>query len=794
MKQQKNNIQKKDKSWWVFTFILVVFAVITYILIRKGGAIDAELHRTGAIGSVKNFELFKNLTFQNIIEPSAMILLQITAILLVSRLFSAVFAKINQPTVIGEILAGIVLGPSLLGLFFPDAYNFLFSPNSLDNLYIISQVGLVLFMFTVGMDLNISEMKSNFKSTFIISQSSIIVPFLLGMILAFIIYRDFSPKNSNFTSFALFIGISMSITAFPVLARIVQEKGLTKSHLGTLSIGSAAINDVTAWLLLVAVIAIAQTGSFSSSIYTLLLTALYIILMLFVVRPFIKKIGDIYQNEELMNKSIFAFFILTLIVSAYTTQLLGIHALFGAFMAGLIMPPMPKFRKLMINKIEDLSVTLFLPLFFVYTGLKTEIGLLNTPELWIICLVFVVVAVVGKMAGSIIPARAAGESWRDSLSLGALMNTRGLMELIVLNIGLEMGILPPIVFVMLVIMALVTTFMTTPLLHLIEKIFPDKVAIEELLRQQAEGVFKTLISLGNPEGGYNLLKVAKTVLEGAKNKLAVEVLHITVGTDTHPIYSEQYSEESFVGIRAAADTLQIPITTDYRVADIIEAEIVRKVNQENFDFLLVGGGQATTHSAILKESVIFERFPILNKIYNTITRDKAIFYPGTLIKDKTRYFIENSNCSVGVFVNRDFKAITNTLIVIEKDTDDFLLRYARRILRNNPDVTVEILDLEKMYGNVDEITAGIDLLTTQYSTRVKVSKSNKRAKSYLEKFSFMMISYPSWEYLISKEISTLKNIPSTLIINKKISRFSKRNRPINDVSAKLPTHQKETDF
>ena len=785
-------MQKRDKSWWVFTFILVIFAVITYVIIRKGGAIDAELQRVSASGTEGNFELFKNLTFQNLIEPSAMILLQIIAILIVSRVFSALFAKINQPTVIGEILAGIILGPSLLGLFFPEAYNFLFSPNSLDSLYIISQIGLVLFMFTVGMDLNMSEMKSNFKSTFIISQSSIVVPFLLGMILAFVIYKDFSPEQSNFTSFALFIGISMSITAFPVLARIVQEKGLTKSHLGTISIGSAAINDVTAWLLLVAVIAIAQTGSFTSSVYTLLFTAVYIVLMLFVVRPFIKRIGAIYQNKELMNKSIFAFFILLLIVSAYATQLLGIHALFGAFMAGLIMPPMPKFRKLMIDKIEDLSVTLLLPLFFVYTGLRTEIGLLNTPELWLICLIFVVIAIVGKMAGSIIPARAVGESWRDSLSLGALMNTRGLMELIVLNIGLEMGILPPVVFVMLVIMALVTTFMTTPLLHLIEKLFPDKSAKEELLRQQTEGIFKTLISLGNPEAGRNLLKVAKTVLDGAKNKLEVEVLHITAGTDTHPIYSELYSEDSFVDIRAAADTLQIPITTDYRVADIIENEIVKKVNSENFDFLLVGGGQATTQSAILRESSNFKKFPFLNKIYNKLTRDNAIFYPGTLIKDKTRYFIENSDCSVGVFINRDFKSITNTLIIIEKETDDFLLRYARRILRNNPDVTVEILDLEKLYGSAESITTGIDLLTEQHNSRVKVSRSTQIAKSYLEKFSFMMISYPSWEFLISKEISTLKDIPSTLIINKRSSRFSKRKRRIKE-SSSAPESQEEYD-
>lgn len=784
-------MQKKDKSWWFFAFLIAIAGIVAYFLINRGNVIDASLSRTSASGDQGTFELFKTLTFNNLMEPAAMILLQIIAILVVSRIFSSLFAKIQQPTVIGEILAGIVLGPSLLGMVFPGAYNFLFSPASLDNLYIISQIGLILFMFTVGMDLNISELKDKIKNTFIISQSSIIVPFLLGMILAYVIYKDFSPANSNFTSFALFIGISMSITAFPVLARIVQEKGLSKTHLGTISIGSAAINDVSAWVLLVAVIAIAQTGSFTSSIFTLLFTGLYIVTMLLVVRPFLKRIGDVYQNEELMNKSIFGFFILILIFSAYTTQLLGIHALFGAFMAGLIMPPLPRFRKLMIDKIEDLSVSLLLPLFFVYTGLKTEIGLLNTPSLWLLCLVFIVVAVAGKLGGSAIPARAIGESWRDSLSLGVLMNTRGLMELIVLNIGLEMGILPPVVFVMLVIMALVTTFMTTPLLALIEKIFPDKSVEKELIRQQSEGIFKTLIALGNPEGGKNLLRVAKKVLDGVKNSLEVEVLHITAGTDTHPIYSEQFSTDSFVDVRAEAEILQVPLTTDYKVADIIEAEIVRKVNSENFDFLLVGGGVSTTHSAILKESLNFERFPLLNKIYNKLTRDNAIFYPGTLIRDKTRYFIENSNCSVGVFVNRDFKGISNILVVLEKEADDFLLRYARRILRNNPEVTVQIMDMEKMNGKNTGITEGIKMLTTQFGTRVKVSNLTKLHSSFLVKFSLMLISYPSWEYLVSQEIHTLKDIPSTLVINKKVSRFN-QTKSISDTAVILP--EKDTEL
>ncbi len=769
-------MKKKDKSWWFFAAILAIFGIVVYFLIRQGRTIDIILHRSGVNGTLGTFELFRNITMQNLLEPFAMILLQIIAILIVSRIFSSLFAKIQQPTVIGEILAGIVLGPSLLGMVFPEAYSFLFSADSLDNLYIVSQIGLVLFMFAVGMDLNMSELKDKIKNTFIISQSSILIPFMLGMILALIIYKNFSPSDSNFTSFALFIGISMSITAFPVLARIVQEKGLSKTHLGTISIGSAAINDVTAWILLVAVIAIAQTGSFASSVYTLLFTAIYIVVMLFVVRPFLKQIGIIYQKEELMNKSIFGFFILILIISAYTTQLLGIHALFGAFMAGLIMPPIPRFRKLMVDKIEDLSVSLLLPLFFVYTGLKTEIGLLNTPSLWIMCLVFIAVAVAGKFGGSAIPARAIGENWKDSLSLGVLMNTRGLMELIVLNIGLEMGILPPVVFVMLVIMALVTTFMTTPSLALIEKLFPDKTVEEELIRQQSEGIFKTLIALGNPEGGKNLLRVAKKILDGVKNSLEVEVLHITAGTDTNPIYSEQFSTESFVDVLAEAEALQVPVTTDYKVADIIEAEIVKKVNSENFDFLLVGGGVSTTQSAILKESFKYDKFPWLKKIANKLTRDNALFYPGTLIRDKTRYFIEHSNCSVGVFVNRDFRGISNILVVIEKDTDDFLLRYARRILRNNAETTVQIIDLEKMNGKVNNITSGINLLISQFGSRVKVARLTRLHSGFLEKFSLMLISYQSWDYLVSQEIYTLKDMPSTLIINKKVSRFNKNLR------------------
>lgn len=769
---------KNVKTWLFYSILLLVFGIIAYYFISKGEILDVLLNRvikTPSAIDIENsqsLQLFKQNTLKNLAEPAGLLLLQLIAILAVSRIVGYFFVRLKQPTVIGEILAGIMLGPSLLGYFFPEAFQFLFNPSSLSYLYILSQIGLILFMFTVGMDLDIDDLRKKLKDTFVISHSSIIIPFVLGIILAYIVYQDFSTSDSTFLPFALFIGISMSITAFPVLARIVQEKGLSKTHLGTLTIASAANNDVTAWILLVAVIAIAQTGSFFSSLYTLLFSAAYIAVMLFLVRPFLKKIGKIYQHEELLNKSIFAFFILTLIISAYTTQLLGIHALFGAFLAGVIMPPLPKFRKLMIDKVEDISVSLLLPLFFVYTGLRTQIGLVNTPELWILTAVFILVAIAGKLGGSAIAARIVGESWKNSLSLGALMNTRGLMELIVLNIGLEMGIIPPTIFVILVIMALVTTFITTPLLTLIDKIFPEKQKQNQLSKEHALGVFKVLIALGNPANGKNLLRVASTVLNGAKNSLAVNVLHITAGTDVNPIYGEQFSRDSFLAIKEEAENSKTPIRTEYKVSDNVVDEIIETVNEDEYDFLLVGAGQTLINTTFFEENSPFAKIKWLNNIINKITKDKTLFYPGTLIRDKTRFFIEQSKSSVGVFVNRNFSKITNILVVLSDQTDGFLLGYAKRILRLNPDITIQVIDLHHILDKNAIFAQTIEKLYSENPERFKLSKITKLHSSVVDKFSFMMISYPAWEQLITEECIALHDIPSTLVINKKKSRFS----------------------
>ena len=444
---------KGTKSIAFYLMMILVFGSLMYFIVKEG-----ESQQVGtAVQTMQNapqtmgegFLVFWDSVTHHIQSSMGILLLQIITILIVCRLFGWMFQKIGQPTVIGEIVAGIVLGPSVLGHLLPGVSAFLFPLESLGNITILSQFGLILFMFAIGMELDIGEVRKKLKETILISHTSTIVPFFFGMLTAYYVYGSYAHKGTPFLSFALFIGIAMSITAFPVLARIIQEKGLTKTHLGTISLASAANGDITAWCLLAVVIAIAQAGSMLSAVYNILFSILYILFMFLAVRPFLRMIGHIYHNKEVIDKALVALMFLLLIVSSYFTEILGLHALFGAFIAGVVMPGNIKFRKIMTEKVEDVSLALFLPLFFVSTGLRTEIGLLNTPELWVMCGIFIVVAIIGKFGGALFSARFVGESWKDSFYIGALMNTRGLMELVVLTIGYEMKILPPSIFVLL---------------------------------------------------------------------------------------------------------------------------------------------------------------------------------------------------------------------------------------------------------------------------------------------------------------------------------------------------------
>ncbi len=400
-------------------------------------------------------------------------LIQLIIIIITSRVFGYFFKKMGQPTVMGEILAGIFLGPSILGSLFPAYLQAIFPPGSLDTMRILSQIGLILFMFVVGMELDLDILRTKARTAVTISNASIIIPFSLGVCLAYFLHNYYAPKEAPFYAFALFMGIAMSITAFPVLARIIRERTMHDKRIEAIAMTSAALNDVTGWVALAFVIAIIKAHSFSNSLYTLLATVAYMLGMVFIIRPMMNKLAKAQQNSFVKQSTVAIIFIVMLL-SSLCTELIGVHALFGAFMAGVIMPQQWHFRQVITDKVEDVALILLLPLFFVITGLRTHINTVNTPALWAVTLLIIFVAVLGKLGGSALAAKLTGENNYNSLTIGALMNTRGLMELVILNIGYDLNILSQEIFTMMVIMALVTTFMTSPLLNILDKLYKKK--------------------------------------------------------------------------------------------------------------------------------------------------------------------------------------------------------------------------------------------------------------------------------------------------------------------------------
>jgi Kef-type K+ transport system membrane component KefB len=465
----------------LYPIIIGVFAFLIWMVIDKGQNLTQkkEPKAVTEIGNsvppatkskalvINSDESMWQQFMSNIKSPMSLFLLQIITILIVSRIFGLTFMKIGQQSVVGEIIAGIFLGPSVAGMFFPDFSAFLFPKDSLKTLQFLSQIGIAFFMFIIGMELDIEKLKNKARNAVMISHSSIIIPFFLGVSLAYFIYGEFAPAGVSFLTFSLFMGIAMSITAFPVLARIVQERGLTRTQLGTLVITCAAADDVTAWCILAVVIAIVKAGGLLSALFTIVLALGFVLMMLYLVRPWLIRISARIVSEEKLNPTVVAISFSMLLLSAYVAEVIGIHALFGAFLAGVVMPQNIRFKELLAAKIEDISVLLLLPIFFAFTGLRTQIGLLNEGHMWTTCGLVILIAVLGKFGGSALPARLMGQSWKDSFSIGALMNTRGLVELVVLNIGYDLGILSPEIFAILVLMALATTFMTGPLLDLI---------------------------------------------------------------------------------------------------------------------------------------------------------------------------------------------------------------------------------------------------------------------------------------------------------------------------------------
>jgi Kef-type K+ transport system membrane component KefB len=387
----------------------------------------------------------------------AVTLLQILVIVISGHLLGRALNRIGQPFVIGEIAAGILLGPSLFGRIAPDAFATLFPSDSITTLQSLSQVGLVLFMFLVGLEFAPELFRERRKSVVIISHVSIVVPFLLGMALAVVLYPRVADPRVPFRDFALFLGIAMSITAFPVLARILSERHLMKTRVGSTAIGCAAVDDVTAWCVLAGVVMLVRAGDLLELAVKVALVAIYVIGMLFVVRPLLQRARSLH----------FAAVLMLAIASAWTTELLGIHALFGAFLAGAIIPRDKELNASLTQQIHGVTSVIFLPLFFAVTGLRTNVGLLQSPMLWMCAALVLITAIAGKFGGATLAAAASGFPWREATAIGILMNTRGLMEMIVVNIGLDIGVVSRPLYTMIVLMALVTTAMAAPLLDLV---------------------------------------------------------------------------------------------------------------------------------------------------------------------------------------------------------------------------------------------------------------------------------------------------------------------------------------
>lgn len=395
------------------------------------------------------------------------VLLALVIIILAARSLGALFKKIHQPEVIGEVIAGIALGPSLLGRFAPAASKFILPSSVAPYLSIISSVGVILYMFLVGMELDTQLLRRKVHASVAVSHASIITPFLLGSLLALWLYPRYSSHDVPFSVFALFMGVSMSVTAFPVLARILTDRGMHKTRMGTIALACAAVDDVTAWCLFALVVSIAAAKP-GRVLLTVGLTILFIFGVFKFVQPAMKWLVRKRARAGRTTQGTMVIVFVALLLAALATDAIGIHALFGAFLLGAVIPHDSALARDVGSKIRDLVIVLLLPAFFAFTGMRTQIGLVNGTSQWLACALIILVASAGKFGGSSLAARIAGLSWRQSASLGVLMNTRGLMELIVLNVALDLGAIAPTLFAMLVLMAIVTTVATTPVLHLLQ--------------------------------------------------------------------------------------------------------------------------------------------------------------------------------------------------------------------------------------------------------------------------------------------------------------------------------------
>ncbi|WON93150.1 cation:proton antiporter [Sphingobacterium sp. UGAL515B_05] len=743
----------------IFYVILVgTLLAVMYCVIHLGALLEAPELLRGEKTSQGAWKDFTSTLFHSLQHPLAILLAQIVTIIIAARIMGWICIKIKQPVVIGEMLAGIILGPSLLGLYFPEFSHTLFPVESLSNLQFLSQIGLILFMFIIGMELDLNVLRNKAHDAVVISHASIVIPFTLGISLAYFLYLFHPPTNVEFLSYSLFIGISMSITAFPVLARIIQERGLQKSKLGAMAITCAAADDITAWCILAVVIAIVKAGDFASALYTIALAVAYVLIMIKIVRPFLMRVGEVKGSKEALSKPVVAIFFIVLLLSAYATEVIGIHALFGAFMAGAIMPEGSRFRTAFIEKIEDVSTLLLLPLFFVYTGLRTQIGLLNDPQLWMITVGIILVAVIGKFAGSTLAARFVGQSWKDSLSIGALMNTRGLMELIVLNIGYDLGVLSAELFSMMVVMALVTTFMTGPSLDLINFLYrPKKSLLQEDLQDKSK--FKILLSFAKSNTGISLLYLADALTLKSKKNAEITALHIEPANELHHYEVETQELDSFREIKQVAQQLEQPIQTVFKISSDIDSEIVQTSNERNQDLLLLGVSESIYEGSLLGRFLDFTtRIVNPEKLFHTVTNAESPF----MTFDRNQQINAKVNAMVGILIDKDFVKAKRVIVPVVLKNDEFLCEMIKRLIQHS-DAQIIVWDLNQVLKTNESFKEKLRQLEQLVPNHLTITEKELNSDTWQDQ-DLMLISLPSWNKIVNKKVHWLPFTPSTLLM------------------------------
>ncbi|HTE54629.1 MAG TPA: cation:proton antiporter [Kofleriaceae bacterium] len=620
-------------------------------------------------------------------DPLTRLLAQAIVIIAASRLVGLLTRRINQPFVIAEVVTGILLGPSLFGWIAPGASAALFPASSLGIMQMVANLGVVLFMFLVGLELDPRLLRGRGHTSVAISHTSIIVPFALGAGLALYMHPRFSDASVPVLSFALFMGVAMSITAFPVLARILTERHLLRTRVGAVTIACAAVDDVTAWCILAFVVATARAAGVHGAIITTGVALAYIALMFLVARPLLARLAARVATPDAMSQNVVAAVIVLVLLSAYLTELIGIHALFGAFLFGAILPKEGGFARALAEKLEDLVLVAFMPLFFAFSGLRTQIGLLDSPSDWITCGAIIALACAGKFGGSAIAARLTGLTWRESGALGVLMNTRGLMELIVLNIGLDLGVISPTVFSMMVLMALFTTFITTPIL---EKVYPQREMARDLVDLAEPAIaasaaaeatagasdvvapatgHRILLCVSHARSGGGLLTMAGALLDRSSAS-RLYALHLVRDTERGSSRLAGGTDESgaiLAPVVERAAALELPV----RSLSFVSSEPARDISQvaevRQADLILLGW-----HKPVLSQSHL-----------------------GGVVHD----VMAQAAPTVGVFVDRGLTSVKRVLVpFLGSPHDRAALGLAHR-LQQNAGAEVVILHVVKPSGD-----------------------------------------------------------------------------------------------